>query len=111
MAKGPTYKGAGQPALAQRSGWLGQIGAFLGNGGAPAYEGTGQPVSSARGLLGGAAPEYRRAPARVPVQCFRDEEDTMPEGTRMVRALLVYPEGRDPCTQDPIAILVPRQGA
>jgi hypothetical protein len=108
----PTYKGEGQPALGQSNSLLGRLGAFLGNGGGPAYEGTGQPVLQARGLLGSAAPVYRQAPPPAPVSCAHDEEPTMPEappGTRLVRALIVYPEGSDPCAQDPIAILVPRQ--
>jgi hypothetical protein len=110
MSNAPAYKGKGQPALSQSTGWLGRLGNLVGQEGAPAYHGTGQPVRAAAGLHASAAPVYRQAPATQPTECTRDEEATMPDGMSVARAALVYSEECDPFARGPIAIIVPRQG-
>ena len=51
----PSYKGPGQPAVA--NGWLG---AWL--GGTPAYQGAGQPTTRTS-MFGGESPAYRPVPS------------------------------------------------
>lgn len=110
MSNAPTYKGTGQPALSQSTGWLGRLGNFIGDGEAPAYQGTGQPELGAQGFFTSAAPVYRQAPETQPMECMHEEEDTMPDGMSVARAALVCPAECDPFAQGPIAIIVPRQG-
>jgi hypothetical protein len=90
MSNAPAYKGTGQPMLSQGSGWLGQLGNLLGQGGAPTYHGSGQPVLGTGGLFASAAPAYQQAPAQ-PTGCGHEEESTMPDGMSTAQAV------RRPC--------------
>ena len=109
MSNAPTYLGAGQPMLSQGAGWLGRLGNLLGQGGAPAYHGTGQPVRGTAGLLASAAPAYQQAPAQS-TECVDEDEVTMPGSRNGAQAALACPAECDPFAQGPIAIIVPRQG-
>jgi hypothetical protein len=109
MSNAPVYKGMGQPVLSQSTGWLRRMNNLLGQGGAPVYEGTGQPVPEATRLLASAPPVYQQAPAMQPAECSRDEEVTVPDATKVLRAAIVCSSDCDPFVNGPIAIIVPRQ--
>jgi hypothetical protein len=100
----PNYLGVVQPNASSGQGLLARIGSYFGNGGTPAYAGTGQPAPVAGGLLRPATPAYAAAPVKEQI----DDGCTMAPAVAQSEATA--------CPIDPgalasghIAIVIPRE--